>query len=331
MKNYERQTQNYATFGDKLLQHLDVLKDIQEKGIWRPVMFQLSPTGKCAFNCEFCSVKFRDKTKELPFEWIEKAMKDFKDLGAKAIEITGGGDPLLYPKINEVIDLAYNLGFDIGLISNTPKPAMFLKQSSVKKLTWFRVSLSGFDLFDNIKYDFDIIPKGILGFSYILHKGTKEETIKKIANEVKKRPDVKFVRVAPDCLDRNLLKTAKEKWGDIIEKYNKDGKIFIKEVSEKFLAYPDFCGIGLIRPYCVETGEIHICNSYLLRNRKYEKEWVIGHLTDVKGMYKKCNELYKKTKKPYKVDIKKCFHCMFSNNNKILHTIIKDIKDKNFA
>lgn len=331
MKNYNEQTQNYATFGDKLLQHLDVLSDIQQKGIWRPVMFQLSPTGKCEFNCPFCSVKNRDKTKELPFEDIAKGMRDFKDLGAKAVEITGGGNPLLYPKINEVINLAHALGLDVGLISNSINPGAFLKKESVKKLTWYRASLSGFDLFDDIKYNFDIIPKGILGFSYILTEITKEETIAKIAKLIESRPDTKFVRIAPNCLDRPLIRTFKEKWGDIIEKYNASGKFFMKEMSDNFLAYPKFCGIGLIRPYCIETGDIHICNSYLLRKQKYEKEYAIGKLTDVKGMYKRANEMYKKTGKPYKVDPKKCFHCLFHNNNKILHTIIKDIKDKNFA
>jgi len=330
-KNYEEQTQNYATFGDKLLQHLDVLKDIQEKGIWRPVMFQLSPTGACEFNCEMCSVKYRDKTKLLPFDQIEKAMRDFKDLGAKAVEITGGGNPLLYPKINEVIDLAHKLGFDIGLISNSPVPSRFLKKESVDKLTWYRASLSGLDLFENIEYDFSIIPKGILGFSYILNNKTTEGTIKKVADLVDQRPDVKFVRIAPDCLDRPLIKTFKKKWGGIIDKINESGKFFLKEMSDKFLAYPDFCGIGLIRPYCTEDGNIYVCNSYLLRKRKYEDEWIIGHITDVKGMYKRANKMFKETRKPYKVNIAGCYHCLFSNNNKILHTIIKDIKDKNFA
>ncbi len=330
MKNYEEQTQNYATFGDKLLQHCGTLSDIQKKGKWRPIMFQLSPTGACEFNCEMCSVKYRDKTKSLSFEWIEKGMRDFKDLGAKAVEITGGGNPLLHPKINEIIELAYRLGFDIGLISNSPIPSWFINGETTKKLTWYRASLSGFDNFDQIEYDFDIIPKGKLGFSYILNNKTTESTLKKIAEEVKKRPDVKFVRIAPDCLDRELIKTFKQKWGGLVEKYNIDNKFFLKEMSETFLAYPNFCGIGLIRPYCIEDGNIHICNSYLLRKRKYEDEFIIGHITDVKGMYKRANKMFKETNKPYKVNIKSCFHCLFHNNNKILHTIIKDIKDKNF-
>jgi len=232
-----------------------------------------------------------------------------------------------------VIDLAYELGFDIGLISNSFKPNQFLKKESFKKLTWFRISLSGLDLYEDAfeKYDFSDIPKGILGFSYIINSLTKEETFKKIAGLVEKRPDVKFVRIAPDCLNKELLKNAKEKWGSIIEKYNKKGKLFLKEVSDRFLAYSEFCGIGAIRPYCIETGDIHICNSYLLRKCKYEDEWIIGKLTNVKGMYKRINQYYKKYKKPYPVKINKCYHCMFSNNNKILHTIIKEIKDKNFA
>ena len=43
----------------KLYQQLDRLMDAQ-KGIWRPVSLQVSPTDKCDYECTFCSTGFRN-------------------------------------------------------------------------------------------------------------------------------------------------------------------------------------------------------------------------------------------------------------------------------
>ena len=332
MKNYSRETQEFSTVGDKMLQHCEVLSSIQQKKKWKPVTFQLAPTAICDFSCDFCSVQNRDKTLSLPFKWIKKALRDFKSLGAKALELSGGGNPLLYPQINEVIAYAHELGYDIGLISNSINPGQYLTKESAKKLTWYRASLSAWDNdLIEVKYDFSIIPEGILGFSYILNSKTTKEKLQKIYELVKSRPDVKFVRISPNCLEPDSLNNFKEVWGPIIEEIDKSGKFFLKEVVDAHLPYPEFCAIGMIRPYVCEDGYVYACSSFLLRKRKLEPEWRIGHITDIKGMYKRANELYKKTGRPYDVPIDKCLHCLLPNNNKLLHTVCRTMMDKNFA
>lgn len=319
--------------GDKMLQHCEVLNSIQNKKKWKPVTFQLVPTAACDFNCSFCSVRNRDKTKSLPFKWIVKALKDFKKLGAKALEITGGGSPLLYPKINEIIGLAYKLGYDIGIISNSMNPAKYLSKESAEKLTWYRASLSAWENLpdEKIKYDFSIIPHGRLSFSYIINAQTTKKTLENIAELVRKRPDVKFVRIAPDCLDKDLIRNFKKRWYGVIEEIDPQEKFFFKEISGNYTPYKDFCAVGMIRPYVCEDGNIYACSSFLLRNRRLEPEWIIGHILDVKGMYRRCNKLFKEKGIPYEVPIDKCYHCLLCNNNKFLHTVVREMCDKNFA
>lgn len=339
MKDYSQQTQEFSTVGDKMLQHCEVLDSIQNKKKWKPITFQLVPTAVCDFNCHFCSVKNRDKTLSLDFKDIKKALKDFRSLGAKALEITGGGNPLLYPQINEVIDLGYKLGYDIGIISNSITPSKYLTKESVDKLTWYRASLSvfhnytkGYSVYKRYQfYNFDIIPKGKLSFSYIINKDTTEEILKEIYELVKSRPDAKFVRIAPNCLEPETIKSFKEKWSPLIEKIDKTGKFFFKEIGQHYTAYPDFCAVGMIRPYVCEDGYVYACSSFLLRHRKLEPQFRIGHITDIKGMYKRANELYRKTGKPYNVPIETCFHCLLPGNNKLLHTVCRSMNDKNFA
>lgn len=329
--SYERQTQSFSTFGSKLLQHLDVLSEIQKNGKWKPITVQLSPTAACSSNCVFCSVKYRNKGLSLPFDLIKKGLQDFRDLGAKSVEITGGGDPLLYKNIEDLVDYAYGLGFDIGVISDMDDIRKYLSKSQAEKLTWYRTSLHKLD--DGASpnsYDFDVIPEGKLGFSYIINEKTTLKTIKHIAELVKKRPDVKFVRIAGDCLDGKNLLTIKEKWGSVVEKVDELGKFFIKEINENYLPYSDFCGVGAIRPYCVEDGNIYICTSHVLKYRKYDSKYIVGHLSDVKGMYQRIDDNYSKTGRPYNINISECFHCFYFNNNKLLETIIRELPDKNF-
>lgn len=334
MKNYDKESQEHSTLGDKMLQHTEVLYNIQKKKKWAPITFQLCPTGICNFDCPFCSVGCRDKTISIPFKDIIKGLRDFRSLGAKALEITGGGNPLLYPKINEVIREAHRLGYDIGMICNEIVPSKFLSKESASYLTWYRCSISAHHNIPNFsyeKYDLSIIPKGILSFSYVINKDTTKKILLDIIELVKTRPDAKFVRLCPDYLDDKMIATHRTKWAPMIEKLDKDGKFFFKELIANCTAYPEFCAIGMIRPYVCEDGYVYMCSSFVLRKRKLEPQYRLGHITDVKGIYKRANELYKKTGKPYDAPISECWHCQLGSNNKFLHTVVREMEDKNFA
>lgn len=317
-----------------MLQHCEVLSSIQQKKKWKPITFQLCPTGVCDFNCPFCSVGCRDKTISIPFKDIMKGLRDFRKLGAKALEITGGGNPLLYPKINEVIREAHRLGYDIGMICNSIDPGKYLTKMSASYLTWYRCSISGYHNLPNFNYkmyDLSRIPKGVLSFSYVINKDTTKKILLDIIELVKTRPDAKFVRLCPDYLDNKMIATHRTKWAPLIEKLDKDHKFFFKELIANCTAYPEFCGIGMIRPYVCEDGYVYMCSSFVLRTRGLEPQYRLCHLRDIKKFYQEANERYQKTGKPYKAPISECWHCQLGSNNRFLHNIIRSMEDKNFA
>lgn len=337
-KEFIEQTQRYATFGDKLLQHADVLADIQATGMWRPIDVQLSPIATCDSHCDFCSVSRRDLRKRLSLEQMKKCLKDFRDLGAKALELTGGGNPMLHPDIKAVIRYAHELGYDIGIISNSEDPSKYITEEEANMLTWYRCSLTKLEEGKNPdEYNFDVIPKGILGFSHIMNDRTTPETIQWIADLVKRYPEVKFVRIAGNCLDSESIETVKEKWLPAIKEVDKLGKFFIKEIGGCHNAYPSFCGVGPIRPYVMDDGNIYICTSHVLKFRKVDDRYIIGTVDDVHGMYKRIQEHFIKTGRPYDIDIKgKCAECFYYNNNKLLHAVSTGYvkwrdRDANFA
>jgi len=326
--SFEKQTQFYSTFGDKLLQHTDVLNSIQNEKKFKPITVQLVPTEVCDLKCSYCSVKNRNKKGYIPFDTIKQGLYDFSFMGAKALEITGGGNPLLYPEINEIINYAYKLGFDIGIITNSVEPKKYLSEKSIGQLKWIRVSLSALDVDGDIKIDLAKIPKEKLGLSYIINSKTTEEIIKEIS-DISSFYDVKFVRLAPDCLGDDAL-DIKTKWDDVIKKYNTDNKIFLKEINDNYFAYPDACYVGLIRPYWTHSG-VYICSSHVLKTQNYEENWKLCDIKNVFKFYTECNERYKNNEAPYSIDISKCYHCYYFNNNKLLHSVATEMPDRNFA
>ncbi len=332
--SYEEQTQSFSTFGDKLLQHADLLYHIQRNNHFDPITIQLAPTEACDSNCPFCSVGGRDITQKIPFDTIEQGLKDFKSLGAKAVEITGGGNPLIYKDngntFNHFLDVCVKLGFKIGIITNSENLPRHIDPSFYDKIDWIRISLIKLDEGKSVDdYFFGTFDIKKLGFSYIIYENTTVESIQKIANLVEKYNDIKFVRIAADCLTEDSLKI-KDEWGDVVQEIDKYGKFFIKEINDNFLPYPNHCYVGMIRPYWVWNG-IYICTSHVLKHRNYNDTWKLCDPVDIKATWEKMNQEFRKTKTPYNINIKEeCWHCYYFNNNKLLDTVIQELPDKDF-
>ncbi len=108
-----------------------------------PMKVAICPTNRCNNNCIACWLKspfikdceeqFQDK--EIPFAILEDFVNRVYRLGAKYIIITGGGEPFLYPQINELIAKikSYNMTCDINtnLISLTDKEILTLVKNKV--------------------------------------------------------------------------------------------------------------------------------------------------------------------------------------------------------
>ena len=367
-KTHEEKTQMYSTWGDKLLQHTDVLYDLQKHSKIKPITIQLAPLEACDSDCPFCSVALRPLRSRIPFEKIKKLLKDFKDLGAKSVEITGGGNPMLYRDrvdgqkitINDVIKYAHELGFDIGIITNTHDFSRLLKPEVYDMIKWLRVSLIKLDEGKNPEdYNFNGFPQNKLGFSYIIYEstggvpdvasrtqkpyiGTTVESIRKMAKLVELHPDTKFVRIAGNCLIKGNNAAVRDKWKPIINEIDILDKFFVKDIGYDDSPYNSGCYIGGIRPYIAPNPnggdyQIYTCTSHVLQKRVYDLEYSLGSIDDVKQIWNQMSENLEKGKAPYQVKANKgknwcdtCKFCYYKFNNKLLHTVVNDMPDKNF-
>ena len=202
MTDHVEMTQMYSTWGDKLLQHTDVLYSIQEDRTFKPITIQIALCEVCDDHCSFCSVAARPLKRKMTWDQLVSVLTDFKELGAKAVEFTGGGNPLLWKHkdigISEAINIADLIGYDVGVITNSAILGN-ISQSAADVVSWVRISLPKLDGKLNPEdYDFCNVSETKIGLSYIIHEGTTVTTIRDIEKLVKLHSQIKFVRIAGD-------------------------------------------------------------------------------------------------------------------------------------
>lgn len=332
--SFEAQTQAFSTWGDKLMQHTDVLHDIQSNHHFTPITIQLAPTEACDSDCPFCSVQNRPIKEKIPWLDIESGLRAFRALGAKSLELTGGGNPLLYRdgtrRISDIITLASSLGYKIGIITNSENLPRHLPASLAPAISWLRISLIKLDEgFQPSDYNFTGF-ESKLAFSYIIYNNTTRESIQRIAQLVDLHPSVKFVRIAADCLTEQSL-TLKDRWGDIVHEMDRHSKFFIKEIGSNFHPHPGGCWIGMLRPYWTSSG-IYICTSHVLKHRTYHPTWRLCSASDITSTWSAMNHRFASGQNPYDINIaSECWHCYYANNNRILESVIRELPDKDFA
>jgi len=143
----------------KLFQHKAVLANISAgKGVDEPpVHVRLEPTESCNFRCRFCwwhdaerkrtIEKTADVTgkRHMDQERLSGLVNELIQMGVKAVSFTGAGDPLVYPKLHEIIDYLLNRGVAVGVTSNMAMPLKDVSLAVLSRTQWLRWSLNSGD------------------------------------------------------------------------------------------------------------------------------------------------------------------------------------------
>ena len=128
----------YTSNISKLLKQMDKLQNIQENKDISPVQIHVAPTNKCNLSCSFCCFADRDKEEEWEYKTLFNLIGDAAYMGVKSIELNGGGEPTLYPYINEAISEIKKQGMNAGLITN----GTLLHKLDPSNLNWLRISMN---------------------------------------------------------------------------------------------------------------------------------------------------------------------------------------------
>ena len=122
---------------EKFLYQCDKLVSARE-GRARPAMFFVSLTNRCQLGCSWCLYRDKDRGECLTLDEVMRFMADSEKLGVKTWELTGGGEPLLHPDIDRILDALDGMGFAVGIDTN----GLALHEVAHPwRVRWIRVSL----------------------------------------------------------------------------------------------------------------------------------------------------------------------------------------------
>jgi len=310
-------------FPIKVVLDEDVIK-LTKKGIIPPIHIQHIPTNHCNMNCPFCSCSERDKTLEMDIEEAVEMIDYFATLGTKAVTITGGGEPLIYPHINELIEAYTSRGIQVGLVSN----GLAIQKLNPKvgnKLTWFRISNGDHRSFqepyvDRLATAVESMPDVDWAFSHVV---TKKPNLEEIARVVKFANEFNFTHV-------RLV-------ADLFEPQNIDFKpikAYLKDngVSDSRVIYQERkdyergmdCRIAFLKPLIGPDGVMYACcgvqYAFETPSRDLPQELSLGHWRNYDLL---------SSRNPMAAG-NKCVKCYYTNYNKLLESLVSELKHKEF-
>ncbi len=106
----------------------------------KPSRLQVDITNRCNLNCKHCRWGSKGNT-DLDDEVLINFVRSLLPFGLRRV-VLSGGEPMLHPKFEEIINSIYEFGTEIVVLTN----GMFLKNLSpevLKKITRIQVSMEG--------------------------------------------------------------------------------------------------------------------------------------------------------------------------------------------
>jgi len=313
------QVDTYTSTGCKLIKHPMLVTEWVANKKPVPQSLQVAPTEHCNLNCKFCSVANRSRKYVFDFDKLKKATLDFLLLGIKTVEITGGGEALLYPKINQYLEYILQFNLEVGLITNGTVINSVLDKDLMNRLSWIRISANVLDYRDKID-----IPKdfpGTLGFSYVWTEGlsTKEQLIK--IRDIAIENNAKYVRLVPNCLS---TKEQQKQRNDFLAPLAEElgSPIFFQQ---KNFDTPPKCYWGYFKPFLYCDEYVYPCSSTVLNpdaDKQFNSSYRWCHCSEIRDIWERpINSI---------VDTSRCEHCVFAEQNKLLEYMITPQGHENF-
>ncbi|MEK7732763.1 MAG: radical SAM protein, partial [Planctomycetota bacterium] len=111
----------------------EIAKCLDKKGL---LSIELEFTRKCNLRCLYCYSNAGEAVEnELELNELKAVVYQARELGAKKIILLGGGEPLLYRGVMDVVDYIHSLGLQQVLFTNgtliTREIAQFLFKKNV--------------------------------------------------------------------------------------------------------------------------------------------------------------------------------------------------------
>lgn len=300
--------------GLKIVWHHEKLRDLLEGKITAPVYIRMKPTNKCNHNCSFCSydpltgdTSVRDEMKnrkdEIPREKMLEILSDFKGMGVKAVTYSGGGEPLIYPYIEEAFEKTLEYEIDLSIITNGQKldgkKAELLAQSK-----WVRISSDASDaetftairkvplsyfheLKNNIENFAKIKNKNCeLGINFVVHKINHKQVY--TSARYFKELGVNHIKITPMWIS-NFTEYHKDTKDSVIEQIEKakselgDNNFVVYDTYKNDFSHSSTNKREYAKCYIMQINPVIGANSkvYLCHDKAYAKDGCLGSIKDI--------------------------------------------------
>lgn len=130
--------------------HIDALR---ERRVVAPVHIRIKPSNRCNHNCWYCAYRVKNLQlgedinyqDSIPENKMFEIVDDLIEMGVKAVTFSGGGEPLLYKPLPEVVKRLAEGGIRVATLTNGAKLTGRVAESFANHGTWVRVSTDAWD------------------------------------------------------------------------------------------------------------------------------------------------------------------------------------------
>jgi len=300
----------------KFIRHIDHIKNMMDGKPVAPIHVSIWPTIRCNFSCSYCCCKGEDKQNQddLHYRDYTTAINVLAKNGTKAIEFSGGGEPLLWDWFDEAVEFAVSKGLKVSLITNGSLLDK-ISRTTLRKLAWIRISYQSVAHAKTINYN--RLKSIQLSGSFIVTKDGKNiDELRKLSEWSIKNNMI--LRVA---MERPCAWDVEEKIRYLVKIYG--GQVFF---SEKSAGQPSGCYMAWVRAAIDWNGNFLPCPSVMINGiskNKIDDYWVLCHVSKL-GEWLKNN-----TAKDLGF---KCLYCNCGKDiNEYIYSLKETIKDEDFV
>lgn len=308
-----------SIFPVKVLQNINIVEDNKIN----PYHIQLNPTNICNLNCDFCSCSARDRKTSINWDNLVNIMTLFIIKGCKSVTITGGGEPLLYPKINELIKWLGLNEIQIGLVTNG-KELELLDPSYSRYITWCRISVSDSRNMNwgNIKNVVQQCPTIDWSFSYVVTRYLNLNNIEDTINFANSE-NFTHVRLVSDLLDLSKIINMDDLKREISWLGVDDSKV-IYQGRKQYTKGSKKCLISLLKPVVGADGKLYPCCGTQYAEKEpsldYGEKMCMGGQEDIFNIWD--NQIC--------FDGSNCDRCYYNEYNELLELLTMKLDHKDF-
>jgi len=137
----------------KFLRFTKQLESIVNGESVTPIHIRIKPTNHCNHNCWYCCYRTNNlslgeqmrEADSIPEEKMLALAHEFVEIGVKAVTFSGGGEPLLYKPLPEVINVLAAGGIRVAALTNGSNLKGRVADAFAQHATWVRISMDAWD------------------------------------------------------------------------------------------------------------------------------------------------------------------------------------------